>query len=157
MDVESKIIQLRTKIREADHAYYVEANPVLGDAAYDRLLAELVDLERQHPEFLDPNSPTARVGGAPLDAFTSQAHERPMLSLDNTYKHDDLKEWFDRILKGMASDSSTEIESGSLFVDENVPNLHVALEPKVDGVAVNLRWEQGSLVLALTLNYFRCD
>ena len=66
MDVESKIIQLRTKIREADHAYYVEANPVLGDAAYDRLLAELVDLERQYPEFLDPNSPTARVGGALL-------------------------------------------------------------------------------------------
>ena len=52
-----------------------------------------------------------------------------MLSLDNTYKHDDLKEWFDRILKGMASDSSTEIESGSLYVDENVPNLHVALNP----------------------------
>ena len=98
----------------------------------------------------DPNSPTVRVGGAPLDGFSSQLPARPMLSLDNTYKHDDLKEWFDRILKGMASDSSTEIESGSLFVDENAPNLHVALEPKVDGVAVNLRWEQGSLVLALT-------
>ncbi|MDP7401581.1 MAG: NAD-dependent DNA ligase LigA, partial [Phycisphaerales bacterium] len=148
--VEAKITELRAKIREADHAYYVEANPVLGDAAYDRLLAELVDLERQHPELFDPNSPTVRVGGAPLDGFASQLHARPMLSLDNTYKHDDLKEWFDRILKGMASDSSTEIESGSLFVDENVPNLHVALEPKVDGVAVNLRWEQGSLVLALT-------
>ena len=74
MDAESKIIQLRTKIREADHAYYVEANPLLGDASYDRLLAELVDLERQHPEYFDPNSPTARVGGAPLDAFASQAH-----------------------------------------------------------------------------------
>lgn len=150
VDVEAKITELRTKIREADHAYYVEANPVLGDAAYDRLLAELVDLERQHPELFDPNSPTVRVGGAPLDRFASQPHARPMLSLENTYKHDDLKEWFDRILKGMASDSSTEIESDSLFVDENVPNVHVALEPKVDGVAVSLRWEQGSLVLALT-------
>ena len=140
MDVEAKITELRAKIREADHAYYVEANPVLGDAAYDRLLAELVDLERQHPELFDPNSPTVRVGGAPLDGFSSQLHARPMLSLDNTYKHDDLKEWFDRILKGMASDSSTEIESGSLFVDENVPNLHVALEPKVDGVASKAVW-----------------
>ena len=64
MDVEAKITELRAKIREADHAYYVEANPVLGDAAYDRLLAELVDLERQHPELFDPNSPTVRVGGA---------------------------------------------------------------------------------------------
>ena len=150
VDVEAKITELRTKIREADHAYYVEANPVLGDAAYDRLLAELVDLERQHPELFDPNSPTVRVGGAPLDRFASQPHARPMLSLENTYKHDDLKEWFDRIFKGMASHSSTEIESGSLFVDENVPNVHVALEPKVDGVAVSLRWEQGNLVLALT-------
>ena len=112
MDVESKIIQLRTKIREADHAYYVEANPVLGDAAYDRLLAELVDLERQYPEFLDPNSPTARVGGA-SDAFTSQAHERPMLSLDNTYDHDDLKEWFDRVLRSLGDDDSSQRASGS--------------------------------------------
>ena len=84
MDVEAKITELRAKIREADHAYYVEANPVLGDAAYDRLLAELVDLERQHPELSDPNSPTVRVGGAPLDGFSSQLHARPMLSLDNT-------------------------------------------------------------------------
>ena len=65
VDVEAKITELRAKIREADHAYYVEANLVLGDAAYDRLLAELVDLERQHPELFDPNSPTVRVGGAP--------------------------------------------------------------------------------------------
>ena len=120
MDVESKIIQLRTKIREADHAYYVEANPVLGDAAYDRLLAELVDLERQHPEFFDPNSPTARVGGAPLDAFTSQAHERPMLSLDNTYDHDDLKEWFDRVLRSLGDDDSSQGASDSLFEVEDV-------------------------------------
>ena len=83
VDVEAKITELRTKIREADHAYYVEANPVLGDAAYDRLLAELVDLERQHPELFDPNSPTVRVGGAPLDRFASQPHARPMLSLEN--------------------------------------------------------------------------
>ena len=149
MDVESKIIQLRTKIREADHAYYVEANPVLGDAAYDRLLAELVDLERQHPEFLDPNSPTARVGGAPLDAFTSQAHERPMLSLDNTYDHDDLKEWFERIQRSLGDDDS-QGASDSLFEVQDVSSVPVALEPKVDGVAVSLRWEQGNLVLALT-------
>ena len=150
MDVESKIIQLRTKIREADHAYYVEANPVLGDAAYDRLLAELVDLERQYPEFLDPNSPTARVGGAPLDAFTSQAHERPMLSLDNTYDHDDLKEWFDRVLRSLGDDDSSQGASDSLFEVRDVSSVPVALEPKVDGVAVSLRWEQGNLVLALT-------
>ena len=150
VDVDAKIIELRTKIRAADHAYYVEANPILGDAAYDRLLAELVDLERQHPEFFDPNSPTVRVGGAPLDAFTSQAHARPMLSLDNTYNHDDLKEWFDRISKSTDSVSLSDVENDSLFVDQIAPNVHVSLEPKVDGVAVSLRWERGSLVSALT-------
>ena len=150
VDVDAKIIELRTKIRAADHAYYVEANPILGDAAYDRLLAELVDLERQHPEFFDPNSPTVRVGGAPLDAFTSQAHARPMLSLDNTYNHDDLKEWFDRISKSTDSASLSDAENDSLFVDQIAPNVHVSLEPKVDGVAVSLRWERGSLVSALT-------
>ena len=150
VDVDAKIIELRTKIRAADHAYYVEANPILGDAAYDRLLAELVDLERQHPEFFDPNSPTVRVGGAPLDAFTSQAHARPMLSLDNTYNHDDLKEWFDRISKSTDSVSLSDAENDSPFVDQIAPNVHVSLEPKVDGVAVSLRWERGSLVSALT-------
>ena len=150
MDAESKIIQLRTKIREADHAYYVEANPLLGDASYDRLLAELVDLERQHPEYFDPNSPTARVGGAPLDAFASQAHERPMLSLDNTYDHDDLREWFGRIARSIGSDQTPQVENHSLFEGQDPPDVSVALEPKVDGVAVSLRWERGNLVLALT-------
>ena len=150
MDVEAKISELRSKIREADHAYYVDANPVLGDAAYDRLLSELVDLERQYPEFFDPNSPTVRVGGAPLDAFASQAHERPMLSLDNTYDHDDLQEWFDRVARSIGSEPSVHPEPHSLFGDQAVPDVLVALEPKVDGVAVSLRWERGKLVLALT-------
>ncbi len=150
MDVEAKIIELRSKIREADHAYYVDANPVLGDAAYDRLLAELVDLEHQHPEFFDPNSPTVRVGGAPLDAFASQAHERPMLSLDNTYDHDDLQEWFDRVARSFGSNPSVHSEPHALFVDLDAPDVPVVLEPKVDGVAVSLRWERGKLVSALT-------
>lgn len=150
MDVEAKIIELRSKIREADHAYYVDANPVLGDAAYDRLLAELVDLEHQHPEFFDPNSPTVRVGGAPLDAFASQAHERPMLSLDNTYDHDDLQEWFDRVARSIGSNPSVHSEPHALFVDLDAPDVPVVLEPKVDGVAVSLRWERGKLVSALT-------
>ncbi|MBL22146.1 MAG: DNA ligase (NAD(+)) LigA [Phycisphaerae bacterium] len=150
MDVEAKIIQLRTKIRDADHAYYVEANPVLGDAAYDRLLAELVELEDQHPEFFDPNSPTSRVGGAPLDVFSSQAHELRMLSLDNTYVQDDLNEWFDRVLRSVSDDHSPQIEGTCPFEDQRVPEVPVALEPKVDGVAVSLRWERGNLLTALT-------
>ena len=84
------------------------------------------------------------MGGAPLDAFTSQAHERPMLSLDNTYDHDDLKEWFDRVLRSLGDDDSSQRASGSLFEVEDVSSATVALEPKVDGVAVSLRWEQGN-------------
>ena len=122
----------------------------MGDAAYDRLLAELMQLEREHPEFADPNSPTSRVGGMPLDAFASHAHERPMLSLENTYEQPQLEEWFDRIGRSGIDSPSQENGPDSLFESAPQSDVLVALEPKVDGVAVSLRWERGRLALALT-------
>lgn len=152
MEVKQRINALRQQIRDADHAYYVQADPVMGDAAYDRLLSELMALERANPEFGDPNSPTTRVGGAPLDAFRSQPHELPMLSLENTYVHSDLREWFARVQRGLeAAGAFTEsTESNSLFSTDSGVGWTAALEPKVDGVAVSLRWVDGALATALT-------
>lgn len=131
---EQRITELRDEIRRHDHAYYVQAEPAISDLQYDQLFAELKRLETEHPELLTPDSPTQRVGGAPLSAFQQVRHAVPMLSIDNTYSEGDLRLFDDRIRKGLGD--------GEPY--------HYVIDPKIDGVAVSLRYERGSLVLAAT-------
>ncbi|MGH7981802.1 MAG: NAD-dependent DNA ligase LigA [Candidatus Udaeobacter sp.] len=128
-----RIEQLRGEIRKHDRLYYEEAAPMISDRDYDRLYKELVDLESQFPDLVTPDSPSQRVGGKPLKAFEQVSHLIPMLSLDNTYSEEEVKNFYTRIQR--------------LLPDENIP---VVIEPKVDGVAVSLIYESGELQQAAT-------
>ena len=128
-----KIPQLRKEIRRHDRLYYEEAAPIISDHKYDRLYKELADLETQFPDLLTPDSPTLRVGGRPLQAFEQVSHLIPMLSLDNTYSEAEVKNFYARMQR--------------LLPDEKIP---VVIEPKVDGVAVSLIYENGKLRQAAT-------
>src|SRR5436305_12105981 len=128
-----RVTQLRHKIEEHDRRYYQEAAPIISDREYDRLYQELVDLEKQFPELITPDSPTQRVGGKPLEAFSQIEHRVPMLSLDNTYSEQEVVSFYKRISR--------------LLPDETIP---VVIEPKVDGVAVSLLYENGRLRHAAT-------
>jgi len=125
--------QLRRKIEEHDRRYYQEAAPIISDREYDRLYQELLDLETQFPQFVSTDSPTQRVGGKPLEAFAQIAHRVPMLSLDNTYSEKEVASFYARITR--------------LLPKERIP---VVIEPKVDGVAVSLLYENGRLRHAAT-------
>jgi DNA ligase (NAD+) len=128
-----RVAQLREEIQEHNRRYYEEAAPSIGDRDYDRLYKELVDLETQFPQLKAPDSPTQRVGGKPLKAFTQITHRIPMLSLDNTYSEEEVADFYARITK--------------LLPNEKIP---VVIEPKVDGVAVSLLYENGKLRHAAT-------
>jgi DNA ligase (NAD+) len=121
------------EIRRHDRAYYEEAAPTISDEQYDRLYRELIDLETAHPELRTADSPSQRVGGAPLAHFTTVAHAQPMQSLDNTYSATELEEFVDRVQRALEGQE-----------------LSFVVEPKVDGVAVSLRYEKGRLVQGLT-------
>ncbi|MEM7395857.1 MAG: NAD-dependent DNA ligase LigA, partial [Verrucomicrobiota bacterium] len=112
---------------------YVEANPDISDREFDGLLAELDRLEQEHPEFATPDSPTQRVGGAPLDGFDSVQHAQPMMSLSNTYNKEELLEFDQRVRKLLDGATCTYV-----------------LEPKIDGCAVSLRYENGLLMTGAT-------
>ena len=132
-EAQKRHAQLVEEIRRHDHAYYVEARPVISDQDYDRLYHELLDLEKQFPELATPDSPSHRVGGAPLSEFQSVRHAVPMMSLDNTYSQEEVRDFVKRVQK--------------LLPDEK---LEWVVEPKVDGVAVSLRYENGVLVTGAT-------
>ena len=128
-----RIAQLREQIREHDRHYYEEAAPIISDREYDRLYKELVDLEAEFPQLVSPDSPTQRVGGKPLQAFAQIAHRMPMLSLDNTYSEEEVVNFYKRISR--------------LLPDEKIS---VVIEPKIDGVAVSLLYENRRLRHAAT-------
>jgi DNA ligase (NAD+) len=128
-----RIAELRDQIREHDRRYYEETAPTISDRDYDRLYKELVDLEAKHPDLVTPDSPTQRVGGKPLQAFAQIQHRVPMLSLDNTYSEEEVANFYKRITK--------------LLPEEKIP---VVVEPKVDGVAVSVMYENGKLKYAAT-------
>src|SRR6058998_82328 len=132
-EAQRKIAQLRAEIRKHDRLYYEEAAPTISDHEYDRLYKELADLETQFPDLLTPDSPTQRVGGKPLQAFEQVSHLIPMLSLDNTYSEAEVKNFYARMQR--------------LLPNEKIP---VVIEPKVDGVAVSLIYENGKLRQAAT-------
>ncbi len=124
---------LAGEIRRHDHAYYVEARPSIPDVEYDRLYRELLDLERQFPDLLTPDSPSQRVGGQPLSAFQSSQHLAPMMSLDNTYSQEEVRQFVERVQKLAPQEA-----------------LDWVVEPKVDGLAINLRYVDGVLAAGAT-------
>ncbi|MDQ3199578.1 MAG: NAD-dependent DNA ligase LigA [Verrucomicrobiota bacterium] len=128
-----RMAALRAEIEENNRRYYEEAAPSISDRDYDRLYRELVDLEKKFPRLVTRSSPTQRVGGVPLKAFSQITHHAPMLSLDNTYSEEEVGAFYRRIEK--------------LLPNERIP---VVVEPKVDGVAVSLLYEEGSLKYAAT-------
>jgi DNA ligase (NAD+) len=125
--------ELADEIRRHDHAYYVLAQPTISDRDYDRLYHELLDLEKDHPELATSDSPSQRVGGAPLKEFQPVKHIVPMLSLDNTYSQQELRDFVGRVQRILPEET-----------------LDWMVEPKVDGVAISLRYEKGSFVVGAT-------
>jgi DNA ligase (NAD+) len=128
-----KIEKLRETIREHEFRYYVLDDPRISDAAYDRLMNELKELEAAHPDLITPDSPTVRVGGAPREGFQTVRHARPMLSLDNAFSFDELRNFDRRVREGIGR---KEIE-------------YIA-EHKFDGLSISLQYEGGKLARGVT-------
>ena len=128
---------LRDEIRHHNHLYHVLDDPEIPDAEYDRLMRELVKLEKEHPDLITPDSPTQRVGDAPVSEFGTVTHELPMLSLDNAFSEDELRD-FDRRV------------ADRLDLGEEAAKLVYAAEPKLDGAAVSLLYRDGVFVRAAT-------
>lgn len=129
----SRAAFLRQEIDKHNRLYYVEARPVISDQQFDALLKELQDLEARFPDLLTPDSPTQRVGGAPLEGFVQIRHTVPMMSLDNTYSEEEMTAFFARLQKGLGREK-----------------IYCVLEPKVDGVAISIRYENGLLKHGVT-------
>jgi DNA ligase (NAD+) len=124
---------LAEQVRAHDYAYYVLAQPVISDREYDQLYRELLELERQFPDLATPDSPTQRVSGQPLSEFKPYQHAVPMMSLDNTYSQGEVEEFVNRVQKLLPREK-----------------LEWVVEPKVDGVAISLRYENGLFTVGAT-------
>jgi DNA ligase (NAD+) len=133
MNTKDKIEALRAALREHNYNYYVLDQPTISDYDFDMLLKELQDLEAQHPEFYDPNSPTVRVGGEVTKNFNTIVHSYRMYSLDNSYDRQDLLDWQARVAKNLSDDSFS-----------------YTCELKYDGASINLTYENGQLIKAVT-------
>ncbi len=132
-DVEKKIEALREKIRRHEHLYYVLDHPEISDADFDKLMQQLKDLEREHPSLVTPDSPTQRVGGKPREGFVKVPHSSPMLSLDNTYNEEELRDWERRV---------HELTGRS--------DVAYVCELKLDGMSLALIYEDGKLSRGVT-------
>ena len=132
-EAKQRIGDLRAEIQQHDYRYYVQDAPSVPDAEYDRLMRELQALESEYPEFVTPESPSQRVGGEPLDGFEAVRHETPMLSLANAFSEEEIHQFHDRVSRGLEID-----------------HVEYVAEPKLDGVAISLRYTDGLLQLAAT-------
>lgn len=131
MDVRQRIEELRALIQKYNQAYYDHDDPLISDVEWDRLYHELVELETAYPAYITEDSPTQKVGGLTHEAFSKVKHLHPMLSLSNAFNAEDLRAFDARIKK-------------------EAPNATYVLEPKVDGLAASVRYDQGRLVLGIT-------
>jgi DNA ligase (NAD+) len=131
--IQQNIENLRNELHLHNYNYYVLDNPVISDYEFDMKLNDLIALENKYPEFYDNNSPTLRLGGSLIKNFNTVSHDFPMYSLDNSYSKDDLEKWNDRIFKNIGDE-----------------NLQYLCELKFDGVSINLTYENGKLIKAVT-------
>ncbi len=133
MSIQKEIEELRKKIEHHNRLYYIQANPEVSDREYDRLLKQLEKREADHPEYDSPDSPTKKVGGAPVEGFQTVPHRLPMLSIDNIFEQEALSDFESRICK--------------LLGEEQI---ELTAEYKIDGVAVSLIYEKGQLTQGVT-------
>jgi len=131
--IEKEIEQLREEIRRHDYLYYVKNQPEISDRQYDRLMDRLKELEARRPDLVTPDSPTQRIGDQPVEGFAKVRHAVPMMSIDNTYTFDELREFDQRVRKVLGTGKYSYV-----------------VDPKIDGVAVSLRYEHGVLTLGCT-------
>ncbi|MEO0292713.1 MAG: NAD-dependent DNA ligase LigA [candidate division WOR-3 bacterium] len=134
-EIKKEIEELRKKINYHNYRYYVLNEPEISDYEFDKLMERLKKLEEEYPEAWDPNSPTQRVGGEPLEGFSHVIHDPPMLSLDNTYEEKELEEFEKRVLR---------------HLEDRVEVIEWVIEQKIDGVAVSLEYEKGKFVRGST-------
>jgi DNA ligase (NAD+) len=133
MSVKSEIEKLRRELERHNRLYYLEAAPEVSDYQFDQMMRRLQELEGKHPEFADANSPSQRVGGAAIEEFRTVIHDPPMLSIDNSYSLDELRQWDARVKRGLGVD-----------------DLEYEAELKIDGVSIDLLYENGELTRAAT-------
>jgi DNA ligase (NAD+) len=131
--VKNEIEQLREKLRYHEYRYYVVDDPEISDAAFDRMMDRLKELEAAHPELITPDSPSQRVGGAPREGFQTVRHARPMLSLDNAFSYDALRDWDRRVREGSGHEK-----------------IEYIAEHKFDGLSISLQYEDGMLARGVT-------
>src|SRR5215831_1756331 len=124
--IAQRAAERRRLIDHRNYLYYVEARQEISDREFDRLLEELKELEAKHPELVTPDSPTQRVGGQPVEDFATVTHRLPMLSIDNTYNADELREFDKRVRKALKGEP-----------------VQYVVELKIDGVAITLSYENG--------------
>jgi DNA ligase (NAD+) len=133
MKPKQEIERLRSEIERHSRLYYLEAKTEVSDHEFDQMLRRLEELEHEHPQYADPNSPTQRVGGAPITDFPTVIHDPPMLSIENAYSAEELREWDARVRRGLGRE---EVEYEA--------------EMKIDGLSISLLYEKGSLSRAAT-------
>ena len=131
MDIQQEIQALRRALEQANYEYYVQDSPTMSDYDYDHQLRRLEELEKAHPEFITPDSPTQRVGGKPLESFQQVVHKVPLESLQDVFDYDELRQ-FDQRVRGVAPEASYDVE------------------PKVDGLSVALEYQDGLFVRGAT-------
>src|SRR5258707_2741034 len=131
--LKNDIEQLREKLRYYEYRYYVLDDPEISDAAFDRMMDRLKELEAAHPELITPDSPSQRVGGAPREGFQTVRHARPMLSLDNAFSYDALRDWDRRVREGSGHEQ-----------------IEYIAEHKFDGLSISLQYEDGMLARGVT-------
>jgi len=132
--IRTRVAQLKEEIRQHNYRYHVLDSPIISDAEFDRLLKELKDLEEKNPQLKSPDSPTQRVGGTPAEGFQRVPHPRSILSLGNAFDVDDVRAWYERILK----------------LDSRVQHAAFTVEPKLDGLTVVLHYQDGVFTLGAT-------
>jgi len=132
-EASARVQELRAEIETHNYRYYVLDQPSVPDAEYDRLLRELEHLEKAFPQLASPQSPTQRVGGAALEGFAQVRHRYPMLSLANAFSAEEIRRFHERVQRGLEVDQVSYVA-----------------EPKLDGVAISLRYQDGRLVQAAT-------
>ena len=135
-EAKERIEKLRKEISRHDYLYYVLDKPEISDAAYDSLKRELIELEKQFPEFVTPDSPTQRIGGEPLKEFQKVTHKVPMLTLQDAREEKEMEEWLKRIQR--------------LLTPSEIKKLDFFAELKMDGLAISLIYKDGVLVRGAT-------
>ena len=146
----ARILFLTAELERHNRLYYVTAHPEITDREFDQLMRELADIEKTWPDLASENSPTRRVGGQPLTGFQQITHPERMLSLDNTYSETEVADFYQRVSKGLAARQTASAAPVDDLLAAVGPAIEMIVEPKIDGVAVAVRYENHALKYAAT-------